>query len=174
VAKHTLILAGTARPHGDTVLAARRLCAELGGEASLVDLAALDLQPFAYGGRADRDGFAALVSQMLEHRQIVFATPVYWYAMSGVLKVFFDRLTDLLQPPHKELGRALAGRGAWLLATGTDPEPPPGFTEPFARTAGYFGLRWGGECYVRSIGGAPPDEDELAKLTILAAKLRGP
>ena len=40
---------------------------------------------------------------------IIFATPVYWYSMSGILKVFIDRITDLLTI-EKELGRKLRGK----------------------------------------------------------------
>jgi hypothetical protein len=88
------------------------------------------------------------------------------------MKLFFDRLTDLLQHEAKPLGRALAGRDAWLLSTGTDPELPLGFTEPFVRTADYLGLRWRRECYVHSRDGAALAEDELAKVARLAADLR--
>lgn len=172
--KPAIIVLGTARAEGNTALAARRLVADLGpGNAAILDLAALGLDEFRYGGRADRDGFADAVREILAFRQVVFATPVYWYAMSGVMKDFIDRFTDLLQPPDKALGRALAGRDAWLLATGTDPRLPAGFSVPFARTAGgYFAMRWRRACYVRSIRGAPPAEHELAKVSALATELK--
>lgn len=70
---------------------------------------------------------------------IVFATPVYWYAMSGSLKIFFDRLTDLVTT-SKELGRALAGKKVYLFATGTDEELPFGFDTPFIKTSEYFSM----------------------------------
>jgi multimeric flavodoxin WrbA len=78
---------------------------------------------------------------MLACEHVVFATPVYWYAMSGIMKTLFDRLTDLpLDEASRPTGRALAGRHTWLLATGTGEAPPPGFHEPFVRTAAYFGM----------------------------------
>ncbi|WP_291800231.1 flavodoxin family protein [Lutibacter sp.] len=43
------------------------------------------------------DGFLPLMKNVIEkYDTIIFATPIYWYSMSGVLKVFFDRLSDLL------------------------------------------------------------------------------
>ena len=77
---------------------------------------------------------------------IVFATPVYWYAMSAPLKFFFDRLTDLTEN-LKPIGKALAGKSVWLIATGTDPELPDGFEVPFCRTAEYFDMRYRGVVY---------------------------
>ena len=50
--------------------------------------------------------------------------------------------------------RDLARRDVWLLATGTDEALPPGFHEPFARTAAYYTMRWQEAFYVRSIKGA--------------------
>lgn len=44
---------------------------------------------------------------------IVFATPVYWYAMSGRMKIFFDRFTDLLYT-HKSIGKNLKGKKLFI------------------------------------------------------------
>ena len=92
--------------------------------------------------------------------------------MSGLMKMFFDRLTDLLAPENRPLGRALAGRETGLLATGIDPLLPPGFEEPFARTAAYFDMHWREVVYIRSLGGALPDQGELAHVDRSAIQLR--
>ncbi len=78
---------------------------------------------------------------MTEHETIVFATPVYWYAMSGTMKIFFDRLTELTTK-EKHLGHALAGKRTFLIASGTDPELPAGFEVPFRRTSSYFEMEF--------------------------------
>jgi multimeric flavodoxin WrbA len=82
---------------------------------------------------------------MTEVKNIVFATPVYWYAMSGVMKIFFDRLSDLIST-SKPLGRGLAGKSVYLFSTGSELEMPDGFEVPFKRTAEYFDMN-----YVKSI-----------------------
>lgn len=97
------------------------------------------------------DDFGDIVQRMLAHRQILLATPVYWYAMSRIMKSFFDRLTDLLtsnDPAGR--GRALAGHKLWLLAVGTDPHLPEGFEVPYVSTARYLDMEWGGSCYCRT------------------------
>lgn len=100
---------------------------------------------------------------MLAARAILFATPVYWYAMSGRMKTLFDRFTDLLSDRDgQRRGRSLAGRQVWALAVGTDPAPPPGFNEPFRLTAAYLGLDWRGALYLSTAGPAEHWQDQLA------------
>ena len=93
------------------------------------------------------DDFAAIADAMIAAQTIIFATPVYWYAMSAPLKIFFDRLTDLTEN-LKAQGKALTGKSIWMIATGTEAELPEGFEIPFARTADYFGMRYRGCVYL--------------------------
>jgi multimeric flavodoxin WrbA len=46
-------------------------------------------------------------------------TPVYWYTMSGIMKVFFDRFSDLLRI-EKDLGRKLRGKSMAVISCGAD------------------------------------------------------
>jgi putative NADPH-quinone reductase len=160
----TLILLGSARSNGDTARAAEALAAQLGPEpATLLDLGARSILPFDYGNPAPADDFGTVADLMLAHRAIVFATPVYWYAMSGVIKTFFDRFSDLLSGRDPERrGRGLAGREVWLLVVGTDPALPAGFELPFARTAEYLAMDWSGAFYVRS--GKATETNQIARL----------
>lgn len=168
-----LILAATARSDGNTMCAVERLRSLLApATADFIDITALKLRGFEYHPTNEVDGFLQVVEKMIAHHSIVFATPVYWYAMSGPMKTFFDRLSDLLvQPKLRPTGRALAGRNVSLLATGTDPDLPAGFTEPFMRTASYFEMPWRDSCYIRAIDEDRPNETELQKLDLFAKAL---
>ena len=122
--------------------------------------------------RAPDDDFLLVATEIAGYDRIVLATPLYWYAMSGVMKTFFDRLTDLLVVPAKRpLGRALAGREVWALVVGTDPEPPVGLAEPFKLTASYFDMIWRGACYARSNRHGGIADDQLARIAELAAQM---
>jgi multimeric flavodoxin WrbA len=174
------IVMGSARGDGNTASAVLHLGRTLGARVRVADLSTLAIHPFDYSRHDDRDDFRSVIETMLASRHIVFATPVYWYSMSGAMKVFFDRLTDLLaDPDNRKFGRALAGRDVWLLATGTDEELPPGFHEPFARTAAYFGMVWRQAFYSRVPRGAPltivnlSEADELAKLILAESTAAG-
>ncbi|HEX4693756.1 NAD(P)H-dependent oxidoreductase [Sphingomonas sp.] len=167
-----LIISGSARSDGNTAQAVRHLCEMLGDRATYVDLATQRIDSFRYGHAHTGDDFRSLISLMLRHRDIVFATPVYWYAMSGVLKTFFDRLTDLFADEEsRRIGRELAGRDLWVLATGADESLPPGFEQPFARTAAYFGMRWRRAVYLRAVDGASLSASELLGVEQLAVEL---
>lgn len=140
-----LVLLASARPAGHTAALVRRVLAP--SECVVTDLLAAPLAPYAYAGHyPPGDAFASLTQRLLAHETLVLATPVYWYAMSGLLKTFFDRLTDLTTL-DKPLGRQLRGKRLFVLATGTDAALPPGFEEPFRRTARYFAMGFGGSLY---------------------------
>lgn len=168
-----LVLLGSARSDGNTADTARDLIAALPSMAELVDLKALGLEPFDYDTNERPDAFLPLVRRLISASDIVFTTPVYWFAMSGVMKTFFDRLTNLLRPPNKPLGRALAGRRAWLLATGTDPALPPGFETPFRLTADHFGMDFAGACYRRYLRDHEPETAGALALKGLAEAMAG-
>ena len=57
------------------------------------------------------------------------------------MKVFFDRLSDLLTI-EKELGRELRGKSCSVLATGVDKNPPECFEQPFKLSAHYLGVSY--------------------------------
>ncbi len=44
----------------------------------------------------EHDDFEDCMKALLAHKMIVFVTPVYWYSTTAELKVFMDRLADLL------------------------------------------------------------------------------
>ncbi|WP_370177278.1 flavodoxin family protein [Alteriqipengyuania sp.] len=166
------VLTASARSDGNTRAMVDAFFGHCGALAEEIDLARLRIEPFAYDQLAARDDFLPVVQKMAGSEHIVFATPVYWYAMSGLMKTFFDRLTDLLLvEANRPLGRALAGRRVWLLATGTEEGLPPGFTEPFARTAAYFAMDWRAGTYCRSMGNAELCGDALAPARELGDKI---
>ena len=114
-----------------------------------VNLRTLDVGPFEYDQPLERDDFVNIVQVMLAHNTILFATPVYWYAMSGRLKTLFDRLNDLVTV-RKDLGRRLKGRYIYVVACGSETELPDGFEVPFRDTAAYLDMHYGGIFYAQT------------------------
>lgn len=142
-----LILLGSSRPYGNTRALADEVIAG-GLDARVADLSARRIAPYDYDNHHQADDFLPLARAMTEARAIVFASPVYWYSMSAQMKLFFDRLTDLTDA-HKPLGKALAGKSAFALATSGSAEAPAAFEPVFADTAGYFDMNWGGLLHAR-------------------------
>lgn len=168
---NTLFLLGSSRGDGTTgrlareifrhAVFARRGCAEF------IDLGGLNIGPYDYDNANRGDDFLPVAQKMVRAKTIVFASPVYWYSMSGQMKIFFDRLTDLTGP-YKPAGKRLAGKRAFAIATGADPQPPACFAPPFENTAAYFKMEWGGLFYAPEAGAGAPETLAAAKAFALA------
>ncbi|UOG73622.1 NAD(P)H-dependent oxidoreductase [Hymenobacter tibetensis] len=151
-----LVFLGSARQAGDTHRLVARVLADI--PHTLVELLDWPVVPYNYqNDYPAADAFQQVAEFMLGHQVIVFATPVYWYSMSGVMKQFFDRFTNLTDM-QKQLGRQLAGKHAFLLAVGSDRELPEGFEVPFRRTAEYFKMTFEGSLY-QSLKQPFPEEE---------------
>ena len=135
----------SARKESDTKKFVNVVFADI--DHKLTDLSDFEIAPYNYLNKyPGNDNFLKVIAEILNHRIIVFATPVYWYAMSGLMKTFFDRLNDLVTS-QKPLGRKLKGKVIFLLAVGSDEELPIGFEIPFQSTAQYFHMAYGGSIY---------------------------
>ena len=142
-----LVILSSARKESDTKSFVDMVFREL--PVDIIDLLDYSISPFNYENTyATNDEFQSVVENILQHQVIVFATPVYWYAMSGQLKVLFDRFTDLVTV-KKQTGRQLKGKSTFLIAVGADKELPHGFEVPFLLTSNYLNLSYEG-CIFRS------------------------
>ncbi len=139
-----LVILGTSRSDGDT---RRAVDTAFGRLADCLDLNDYAVSVYDYNHANQNDGFAAIMDAVLAADTLIFATPVYWYSMSAQLKIFFDRLSDLITI-EKPKGRAMAGKSASLIATGVEESLPDGFEVPFARTCEYFDMRYLGAGYL--------------------------
>ncbi|MFZ4761908.1 MAG: flavodoxin family protein [Alphaproteobacteria bacterium] len=138
-----LVILGSSRSKGNTHDAVTQIFD--GIDHHFIDLAPLTISHYDYAHSNQADDFLEIAQQMNKHKHIFFYTPVYWYSMSAIMKIFFDRLSDLLTI-QKPLGRGLAGRKVYIRASGTDEVLPECFIQPIKRTCDYFEME-----YVRSI-----------------------
>ncbi len=143
----TLVILASARKQGDTKKALNSVMQ--GREHKVLDLLQFSIAPYNYDGvYPGTDRFQEVVDEILCHNQIIFATPVYWYAMSGLMKTLFDRFTDLVTI-HKSMGRQLKGKEVIMLAVGANEELPDGFDVPFYKTADYLDMEYKGSVYIQ-------------------------
>lgn len=113
-------------------------------------LEVMDLETYPVGPyhpSAPKDSFYAIIEKALQADLFVLTTPVYWYAMSGPMKDFIDRFSNLMVGDYKHLGEALQGKRVQLLSTGYDRTLPIGFEVPFAGISIYFGMDYMGALY---------------------------
>ena len=133
------VLWASSRPDGNTFKSVEALIRNR--TASIVNLADKNIAPYDYDYRNQGDDFLSVVKVMQASDTIVFCTPVYWYAMCSQMKVFFDRLSDLVRI-KKDIGRSLAGKHVYMMANGTDKNWPEGFEVPFQKTSEYFDMHY--------------------------------
>lgn len=139
----TIALFGSARRNGNTGQFMDCVAQEL--RIEVVDLGAKRLSPFEYEHRNRNDDFEPIMTRVLKFEQIIFASPVYWYAVSPPVKIFLDRISDYLDLPELlEHGRRLRGKTGFVLCTSIDDAVAPSFIESFQQTFEYLGMRYGG------------------------------
>ena len=110
-----------------------------------VDLTTRDITPYDYAHKNIGDDFLPLMDEILRHDKIIFVTPVYWYGPSAQMKVFIDRLSDLLDVEHlKDKGRALRAKTAFIACTSISADADDVFLGGFKNTFEYMGMNFGG------------------------------
>ncbi|MBM4882829.1 NAD(P)H-dependent oxidoreductase [Vibrio parahaemolyticus] len=156
------VILGTSKSDGYTRKLADSFVEQSG--AKLFDLSNFNVSFYDYSHENKNDDFLPIIHELLSFDHLVFASPVYWYSMSAQLKVFFDRLSDLLTI-EKGLGRRLKGKSISVLSTGYNLELPDCFVQPFELTAKYMQLEFKGCEYL-----AIQTESDLGKVTVSAAQ----
>lgn len=161
-----VIIQGSSRSKGNTHKIVQILKRELA--ADVIDLKAYSIGQYDYEYANREDDFLPLMEKIVEYDMIIFATPVYWYSMSGIMKKFFDRLTDCLKIAQ-ETGDKLKGIHMAALSCGPDDDVPASFAVPFSATAEYLEMKYAG--YVHTWVGEDVDVSaEVRKMTVEFAR----
>lgn len=167
----TIALFASSRRHGNTGSFMDRIAQELAIE--VVDLASKSISSYDYDHRNRGDDFEPLMSKVLGFDQIIFATPVYWYAASPPMKVFLDRISDFLDLPDLlDNGRQLRGKRAYVVCTSIYDEAPPSFINSFVDTFNYLGMIYGGVGHANCRDGYVPAAHEHLAVEF-AQRVRG-
>ena len=167
--KKGIIILGSSNSNGTT----RKIASFIGARTDfpIIDLNTKIIEKFDYEFNNRDDDFLPLIRHIVESYQIiVFATPVYWYSMSGTMKIFFDRLSDCLKT-EKETGRKLRGMEMAVACCGCDQELKEGFYMPFIETAKYLGITYQGDMYCMEENGLPIINE--AEVEIFLKRIKG-
>lgn len=143
--KKTVIIQASSKSNGNT----NRVINYLNSNKSfdVIDLKTKNIGVFEYDFSNANDDFIPVMEKVINNYDtIVFATPVYWYTMSATLKIFFDRLSDLLKY-KKELGRLLRGKNMAVISNSGHNDLKNGFEMPFIESANYLGMNYLGSIH---------------------------
>ncbi|SNR15196.1 flavodoxin family protein [Tenacibaculum jejuense] len=142
----TVIIKGSSKKNGNTQKIIDLL--NVDSNFDVIDLLDYNIGHFDYDFKNVNDDFLPLLKNITEkYNTIIFATPIYWYTMSGILKVFFDRLSDLLYH-QKDLGRKLRGKNMAMVSNSGENDRRQGFEMPFIESAKYLGMNYLGDMHV--------------------------
>lgn len=134
------IIAGSSRNDGDTTKLVQHITKLT--RADVYDLNGYQFSYYDYEHLNKGDDFLPLIRKIIEENDtLVFVSPVYWYAMSGIMKVFFDRMSDLLTI-EKDLGRKLRGKNMAVITCSLGNNLGNDFFLPFIATADYLGMHY--------------------------------
>ncbi len=143
--KKTVIIQGSSKSNGNTKKVINYLNTD--NNFDVIDLKTKNIGSFEYDFSNSEDDFIPLMEDIInKYDTIIFATPVYWYSMSGTLKNFFDRLSDLLHY-KKELGRKLRGKNMAMISNSDENDLKDGFEMPFIESANYLSMNYLGSTH---------------------------
>ncbi|MGW2491812.1 flavodoxin family protein [Streptomyces sp. NPDC001606] len=150
-----LFVLGSARAEGNTELLARAAAEQLPAdvEQQWIRLAEHPLPDFAdlrhgsdHAQPPSDSTEALLLDATLAATDIVIASPLYWYSVSGLTKRYLDYWSGWLRTPGADFRATLAGRTLWGIAALAAEEPS--VADPYIGTlnnsAAYMGMRFGG------------------------------
>jgi multimeric flavodoxin WrbA len=150
-----LFVLGSSRSGGNTELLARRAAEQLPRDAGQrwIGLAEHPLPDFTDLRRdsdhvrpPEGDTAGMLLDATLAATDIVIASPLYWYSVSGLTKRYLDYWSGWLRTPGVGFKAAMAGRTLWGVTALADREPV--VADPLIGTlrnsAAYLGMRFGG------------------------------
>lgn len=142
--KKVAIILGTARENGNTAILTEAIARKT--NAKVFDINKYKILPFDYEYKNQDDDFLSLIKEILTYDVIILASPVYWFSPSTSMKLFLDRVTDLITI-EKDLGRQLKGKPSALISTGDEETPKNCFEEVFQHTFDYLGMNYKGMLY---------------------------
>ncbi|GEO69192.1 flavodoxin family protein [Levilactobacillus acidifarinae] len=168
----TLLIDGSSRPNSNSAAFGERLL--VGLPHHTVHLADVHLN-FEHDYREtthpqgdSTDDYDRLITQFQAADTVVLSTPVYWYNMSGQLKVFLDRWFD----SHTH-GVSFAGKAIFLLIVGADDpvhKAQPIIEQSLKLSCDWLKMTFMGTATV--VADLPGDVQKLSTLPADAQKLR--
>ncbi len=160
----TVIILGSSNNCGYTKLLTDSIVNQANHSIDVINLNDYQITYFDYEHKNKSDDFLKIINKIVhEYDNLLFATPVYWYAMSGIMKVFFDRLTDIITI-EKNLGQKLKGKNMAVVTTSIGNHLNELFWLPFSKTAYYLGMDFLGGVHTINDQKNNEDIDKILKL----------
>lgn len=156
------VIYGSSRPRGNTEMLTERAVEGMHVERFyLKDAHILPIEDKRHtdsGFSKVEDDYSILIQHIFMCDTIIFATPIYWYGMSGLMKTFIDRWSQTLRDPQfPDFKKRMAEKKIYVIAVGGDMPRVKGLPliQQFAYIFGFLGMRFDG--YILGEGNKPGD-----------------
>ena len=167
--KKVLYILGSSRSNGNTFKAVNYLRSKLEGD--FIDLNDFSIAYYDYEYKNVEDDFIPLIKRIVrDYDTIIFASPIYWYTMSAIMKTFFDRISDCIRT-EKDTGRKLRGMQMAALSCSSVKEPTDSFFVPFKLSADYLGMEYLGDVHTWMFDDVNIDKEVLEALDKFAHRV---
>ncbi|KIL50078.1 NAD(P)H-dependent oxidoreductase [Jeotgalibacillus alimentarius] len=120
------IISGSSRENSNSEYFAEKAAASYKGEVKWIRLRELDIQQI-HDQRHDESGFSPVdddhtqvIETMLSADAVLFATPLYWYGMSGYMKTFIDRWSQAMRDPDLDFKERVKNTPSYVITCGGD------------------------------------------------------
>ncbi|TLS35333.1 flavodoxin family protein [Pseudalkalibacillus caeni] len=163
-----LTLLGSTRKNGNSEFLAKKIVE--GTDHTIVSIAETHIEPITDKRHTEEgfspvgDDYEELVELMQTHDIFLFATPLYWYGMSGPMKNFFDRWSQYMRDERFNLKEEFKKKKAYVVITGGKDAKIKGLplVQQFSYVFDFVGMEF--EDYIIGKGVKPEEvkEDKLA------------
>jgi len=119
------------------------------------------------------DDYDQIIQAFLTSDIVIFATPIYWYSMSGTMKLFIDRWSQTLRDPeYPDFKDTMSSKEAYVIAVGGDNPYIKGLPliQQFQYIFDFMGISFAG--YVIGEGNKPGDIMEDSEALFAAEQIQ--
>lgn len=122
--KKVLVINGSSRKKGNSEYLTEVLLNEIAHSALFLRdyriHPIVDQRHETNGFEVVNDDYDKVIKQVLDYDILIFATPLYWYGMSGLMKNFVDRWSQSLRDKTMDFRGEMAKKQAFVLIVGGD------------------------------------------------------
>lgn len=171
------VIYGGTRPNGNTELLTEKTVQGIAAEKIYLRdhtiEPIIDMRHAPEGFQDRKDDYNSIIDRILPHDILIFATPIYWYSMSGTMKNFVDRWSQTLRDPnYPDFKKTMASKKAYVIAVGGDRPTTKGLPmiQQFQHIFDFMGIEFGG--YILGEGNSPDAVLQDKKALFAAAELQ--
>ncbi|MCM3618295.1 flavodoxin family protein [Sutcliffiella horikoshii] len=119
------VIYGGTRPNGNTETLTKHAIEGMEVEEIFLNshniLPIIDMRHDEKGFKDRNDDYNTIIERIRQHDTLIFATPIYWYSMSGTMKNFIDRWSHSMRDENlPDFKAMMSAKKAYVIAVGGD------------------------------------------------------